>query len=107
MLALPLLGSLLIASAAAAPAEGRVSGTSLLAPRGTYGVEGAAREEIRVGQTVTSELTASDPTMADGSHYDTWTFQGRAGQQVVATMRSGAFDTYLSVGRMSGNGSGS
>lgn len=57
---------------------------------------------IRVGQTVSGELTSSDPQMDDDSHYDIWTFTGRRGDRIAVTMKSSAFDTYLAVGRMEG-----
>lgn len=50
------------------------------------------------GQTVTGELTAGDPVLADGSHYDLYRFRAEAGRGYVVTMRSSTFDTYLAVG---------
>lgn len=55
---------------------------------------------IAVGQTVSGELTSNDARMADSSFYDLYSFQGRKGQYVIITMRSGAFDSYLSLGRV-------
>ncbi len=57
---------------------------------------------IRYGQTVTGELSASDPQMDDDSHYDLWKFTGRSGERIVITMKSGAFDTYVALGRLEG-----
>jgi hypothetical protein len=61
-----------------------------------------AQPRIQVGQTVRGSLASSDAVLDDGSHYDPYMLTGRAGQTVVVTMRSSAFDTYLAVGRMSG-----
>lgn len=61
-----------------------------------------AQTRIAPGQTVRGSLTAGDSTLADGSHYDLYTFAGRSGQTVTVTMRSGEFDAYLAVGRVSG-----
>lgn len=61
-----------------------------------------AQNRIAVGQTVRGTLTASSPTLDDGSHYATYTLAGRSGQTVTITLRSGDFDAYLSVGRGTG-----
>jgi plastocyanin len=61
-----------------------------------------AQTRIQVGQTVRGSLASSDAVMEDGSHYDPYTLSARAGQSVTITMRSSSFDTYLSVGRVSG-----
>ena len=63
-----------------------------------------AQIPIRVGQTVNGELTASDPTVSasDKSHYKAYTIRGTAGTAVRVTMRSSAFDSFLSLGRMTG-----
>lgn len=58
----------------------------------------AAQDVIRPGQSVSGQLTASDPALDDGSHYDVWRFAGQAGHRYRVTMRSGDFDAYLSVG---------
>ncbi len=55
---------------------------------------------IRLGQTVQGELSATDPRAGDDSHYDMYVFRGTAGQSLVITMRSEAFDAYLSAGGM-------
>jgi hypothetical protein len=58
---------------------------------------------ISAGQAVNGQLQTSDPVLADGSHYDLYAFRGVAGQQIRVTLRSGAFDAYLSGGRMDGS----
>lgn len=59
--------------------------------------------EIRVGQTVTGSLSASDPRLeGDDTFYDLYRFTGRAGQRVEIVMTSTAFDAYLAYGRMDG-----
>lgn len=62
-----------------------------------------AQTPIRVGQTVRGELSATDPTAGDDSHYDLYTFRARQGERVTFTLRSSAFDAYLAVGRMEGD----
>jgi 3'-phosphoadenosine 5'-phosphosulfate sulfotransferase len=57
---------------------------------------------VRAGQTVSGTLGGSDPKLDDGSFYDQYVYRGRPGEQVVITMRSGAFDTYLSAGTLNG-----
>jgi hypothetical protein len=61
-----------------------------------------AQSFVRAGQTVSGRLEASDPALDDGSHYDVWSYRGRAGERLVVTLRSDDFDAYLAVGRLSG-----
>jgi hypothetical protein len=57
---------------------------------------------IRSGQVVSADLSESDPRMDDASRYDLYSFNARRGQQVVVTMRSSEFDSYLALGRVEG-----
>ena len=57
-----------------------------------------AQQTIRPGQTVEGELTTSDPTLDDGSHYDCFSLQTRSGRTVQIDQTSSAFDSYLTVG---------
>jgi 3'-phosphoadenosine 5'-phosphosulfate sulfotransferase len=57
---------------------------------------------IRAGETVAGRLEASDPKLTDNSHYDTYVYQGTPGEQILITLTSGDFDTYLRWGRMQG-----
>jgi hypothetical protein len=59
-------------------------------------------QQLRVGQTVSGSLDSTDPEMGDGSYYDLYRVTLRAGETIVVTLRSSAFDAYLSVGRMVG-----
>lgn len=58
----------------------------------------AAQGTIQPGQRVTGQLTAADPTLDDGSHYDVWRFEGQAQHRYRVTLRSDDFDAYLAVG---------
>lgn len=61
----------------------------------------AAPVALRYGQSVDGSLAETDAVLEDDeSYYDTYTFQGRAGQRIEIVMRSTDFDTYLAVGRM-------
>ncbi len=64
-----------------------------------------AQQPIRLGQTITSELTASDPRVSpsDSSHYKSYLYHGRRGEAVRVTMRSSAFDAFLSAGTRVGD----
>ncbi|MDP9348518.1 MAG: PPC domain-containing protein [Gemmatimonadota bacterium] len=62
----------------------------------------AAQRPIRVGQETLGSLVETDPRLQDGTYYNLWSFQGRRGDQVRITMASGAFDTYLTLARVSG-----
>jgi hypothetical protein len=56
-------------------------------------------EEARVlvpGTATTGELVSSDPVV-DGTHFHSWTLQGRAGDRVTVTLTSEDFDTYVGV----------
>ncbi|HEX2190659.1 MAG TPA: PPC domain-containing protein [Longimicrobiaceae bacterium] len=57
-------------------------------------------QPVRVGQTVSGRLDASDPKLDDDSHYDLWTFTARAGDGVTASLSSSDFDAFLVLGRM-------
>ncbi|MBX3132271.1 MAG: PPC domain-containing protein [Gemmatimonadaceae bacterium] len=58
---------------------------------------------IRVGDSKTAALAASDPTLDDGSHYHLWYIEGRQGETAIITLRSSNFDAYLAVGRHGGD----
>lgn len=55
------------------------------------------------GQRRTGQLQRGDATMEDGSFFDIYTYQARAGERLTLTLRSNAFDTYLNVARMNGD----
>ena len=57
---------------------------------------------IRVGQTVQGSLADTDPAGLERGQFDAYRFDATAGQQLVATMESDTFDTYLTVGRLHG-----
>ena len=58
---------------------------------------------IRLGQTVTGRLDETDPVRSDDTRYEVYVYPGRVGEQVLVTMRSADFDTYLRTGRMVGD----
>jgi hypothetical protein len=55
--------------------------------------------EISVGATVSGTLTSSDPAMMEHGPGRVYSFQAAEGQHLVATLRSGAFDAYLTLMR--------
>lgn len=57
-----------------------------------------AAQSIAVGQTIRSELSASDPQWTDGTHFDCWVFDAPAGAYTVDLM-SEDFDANLGVGK--------
>jgi hypothetical protein len=67
----------------------------------------AAQEPIerRLEQAreVMGQIEAHDAMREDNSHYQDWTFTAAAGAQVVITLRSGAFDAFLDLGRYDAN----
>ena len=58
---------------------------------------------ILAGQTISGSLATSDPRLDDGSHFDQYVYTGRPGEEVVVTLRSGAFDTFLAAGAANGS----
>jgi hypothetical protein len=60
---------------------------------------------IKIGQTLAGELAETDAIQEDDeTFYDSWTIAARAGQRLVATMQSEAFDTYMWFGTLDANG---
>jgi hypothetical protein len=58
---------------------------------------------IGLGQTVNAQLDDSDAVRSDDTLYEVYVYQGRAGEQILVTMRSDDFDTYLQAGRLVGD----
>ena len=54
---------------------------------------------LGTNQSIHGRLEYADPTLPDGSHYDTYTYQGRPGEDILITMTSNDFDAYLRGGR--------
>lgn len=69
-------------------------------PMGAHAQPGT--EPIRVGQSVSGSLAEGDPGVFGRGRFRVYRFQGTQGQRLLATMRSGDFDTYLIVGRVVG-----
>ncbi|MFN7128665.1 MAG: PPC domain-containing protein [Brevundimonas sp.] len=57
---------------------------------------------LRIGSEQTGELTGRDPEQEDGGRYDAYVFRAAAGQRVIVTLESEAFDPKVLVGRMNG-----
>lgn len=62
----------------------------------------AGPTSLALGTRASGTLDASDPTLPDSSHYDQWTYDGRAGEKIRVTMESEAFDSYLILARQNG-----
>jgi hypothetical protein len=58
---------------------------------------------IRLDETVTGELARGD-TKLDGAYSDTYTYQGRAGETIVVTLRSEDFDAIITMGSVHAEG---
>lgn len=94
------------------------SGTYVLRARTLAGLEGgdyslSLRERpappraprpvgLRVGDERAGTLTDRDPEQEDGGRYDAYSFRAAAGQRVIVTLESEAFDPLVRVGRMNG-----
>jgi subtilisin family serine protease len=50
---------------------------------------------ITLGQTINGTLSTSDCRLSDNSFFDSYTFNGTAGQQIAVEMSSPNFDTFL------------
>lgn len=68
-----------------------------------FAAPAVAQQTIAVGQTVTGELTESDPEGGGGRRYDAWRFEAQAGRTYLVTLRSEDFDAYLWGGPQDGN----
>lgn len=70
----------------------------------TQGGGGAcASTPITIGQTLNGNLTTNDCPLGDGTFYDTYSFNGTAGQRVAISMTSSQFDTFLLLNRPDGS----
>jgi hypothetical protein len=54
---------------------------------------------IRVGQTVTGTLADLDPHTKEKGRFRVYRFEARKDQRLIATLRSGEFDAFLTVAR--------
>ena len=54
---------------------------------------------IRLGQTVSETLTQADPVMSDKGAFRVYQLEATEGTRLVATLRSGAFDAFLTLMR--------
>jgi hypothetical protein len=52
---------------------------------------------LAVGQTLNAELSTDDLQSPDSTYYDLYRFRGEAGQAVVLTLTSTAFDGHLAL----------
>lgn len=60
----------------------------------------AAQDTIQPGETVRGELARGDVKDHGRSYSDTYTYQGRAGETLVITVASDAFDAVINFGRV-------
>jgi plastocyanin len=79
----------------------RTRAAALAATMLTLALPAAAQQPtpLRLGQTVNGELAEGEPTANERGRVDVYRYEGRAGQRLLVTMSSGAFDSYLSIGR--------
>ena len=61
-----------------------------------------AATPIGINESVNGQLTSSDCLLEDGSYADFYMFNGQSGQNVVVTLNSTAFDTYLGLANSTG-----
>jgi uncharacterized caspase-like protein len=71
-------------------------------PQATAGARNDA-VTLTAGQRRTGQLQQGDNVMDDGSFFDIYTYEARAGERLRLTLSSGAFDAFLTVARMSGD----
>lgn len=65
----------------------------------------SAQSRIAAGETVSGALTRTDSRMANGTHFDLWTYAGVRGEKVVVTLRSIQFDAFMMVQKYPGGSS--
>lgn len=59
----------------------------------------AAQDVLRFGEDAEGELSADDPTLEDGRHYEVWSFPAQAGRWYAVYMVSHDFNASVAVGR--------
>ena len=64
----------------------------------------SAQTTINPGQTLSGQLSSSDPTLDDDSHFDCFALRTRQGARYRINLRSDDFDTYLVVSSLSCEG---
>ncbi len=73
-------------------------------PPGTPGFAGMVdvgrMPRIQGSRTVTGALEITDPKAGDNTFYDDYLYVGKAGERLIITLRSEAFDTYLHLGKV-------
>src|SRR6478672_1900838 len=52
---------------------------------------------IRLGHSIAAELSEGDRTEPDGSYFDVYAFEGRAGESISIDMRSKDMDSVLAL----------
>ena len=58
---------------------------------------------IEIGQPVRDQLSSTDSELDDGSYYDLWAFDARAGETYEISLESDEFDCYVAVGTLTGD----
>jgi len=85
-------------AALAAPSEARAQrATPAAAAVDTVILPPSEIGTITMGQSRRGMLEQGDYTMGDGTWADIWYLEGAAGQRLVITLRSSAFDSYLQL----------
>lgn len=64
----------------------------------TLSVTSEAGMSVIAAGTHSGSLSSSDQGFDDGTYFDTYGYQGRAGEQLTVTLNSGAFDAFLMLG---------
>ncbi len=59
-------------------------------------------QTLQIGRTHATEMPASAPTLGGSGRFQSYRFGGRAGERVVVTMRSEAFDPHLRLAHIDG-----
>lgn len=59
--------------------------------------QGASEVAISLGQTLRGQLSSSDTRLDSGEYFDSYRFNGVAGQRITITMRSSQLDAYVGI----------
>ena len=82
-------------------AAGLVLAGTLAAPAHAQPRPGAF-PTLRVGESVTGSITASDPVLYERGRFKVYQFQASPGRRYILTLESGDFDAYLTLSRTVG-----
>jgi hypothetical protein len=94
-LPLPVDGTYTVDVSSYAPGSAGTYNVEVRLGEGSAPVAQEVRRIVRAGESVEGALRAGAPTLRSGEHFETWIYEGTAGERVAFSLTSTDFDTYL------------